>query len=128
MFTKLTRRNLLKSGAATGALFGLADLGFLSRLNPVSAAEAKLNPHIVRLQPEIEPLVQLIETTPRDRLLEEVASRIQKGVSYQEVLAALLLAGVRNVEPRPSVGFKFHSVLVVNSAHLASLASPDEHR
>ena len=44
------------------------------------------------------------------------------------MLAALLLAGVRNVQPRPSVGFKFHAVLVVNSAHLASLASPDEHR
>jgi hypothetical protein len=34
------------------------------------------------------------------------------------VLAALLLAGVRNIQPRP-VGFKFHAVLVVNSAHLA---------
>jgi hypothetical protein len=44
------------------------------------------------------------------------------------LLAGLLLAGVKNIEPRPSVGFKFHAVLVVNSAHLASLASPDEHR
>ena len=35
---------------------------------------------------------------------------------------------MKNVEPRPSVGFKFHAVLVVNSAHLASLASPAEHR
>jgi hypothetical protein len=43
-------------------------------------------------------------------------------------LAALLLAGVKNVEPRPSVGHKFHGVLVVNSAHLASMASPPEHR
>src|SRR4030095_15347361 len=41
--------------------------------------------------------------------------------------AALLLAGVRNIQPRP-VGFKFHAVLVVNSAHLASLASPDSDR
>ena len=39
-----------------------------------------------------------------------------------------LLAGVRNVQPRPSVGHKFHAVLVVNSAHLASLASPDTDR
>ena len=39
-----------------------------------------------------------------------------------------MLAGVRNVQPRPSVGFKFHAVLVVNSAHLASLASPDADR
>ena len=44
------------------------------------------------------------------------------------MLAALLLAGVRNVQPRPSVGFKFHAVLVVNSAHLASLGSPDTDR
>ena len=44
------------------------------------------------------------------------------------MLAALLLAGVRNVQPRPSVGLKFHAVLVVNSAHLASLASPDTDR
>jgi hypothetical protein len=82
----------------------------------------------VRLQPEIEPLVRFIEKTPRNRLLEEVADRIHKGLSYRELLAALLLAGVKNVEPRPSVGFKFHAVLVVNSAHLASLASPAEHR
>ena len=41
--------------------------------------------------------------------------------------APVLLAGVRNVQPRP-VGFKFHAVLVVNSAHLASQASPDTDR
>jgi hypothetical protein len=35
---------------------------------------------------------------------------------------------VRNVQPRPSVGFKFHSVLVVHSAHLASIGGADEHR
>jgi hypothetical protein len=128
MFTKFTRRDVLKTGAATGAILGLGDLGFLARLSPVSAAEAKLEPNVVRLQPEIEPLVRLIEKTPRDRLLEEVADRIHKGLSYRELLAALLLVGVKNVEPRPSVGFKFHSVLVVNSAHLASLASPAEHR
>jgi hypothetical protein len=38
-----------------------------------------------------------------------------------------MLAGVRNIQPRP-VGFKFHAVLVVNSAHLASLDSPDSDR
>jgi hypothetical protein len=128
MFERISRRDILKTGAKTGAILGLGDLGFLSRLNPVSAAETKLAPSVVRLQPEIEPLVRLLEKTPRNRLLEEVADRIHKGLSYRELLAALLLAGVKNVEPRPSVGFKFHAVLVVNSAHLASLASPAEHR
>jgi hypothetical protein len=127
MFRRISRRDVLKSSAA-GALVGMGDLGFLLQLGPVSAAEAKLAPNTVRLATEIEPLVRLIEKTPRDRLLEEVGDRIQKGLSYRELLAALLLAGVKNVEPRPSVGFKFHCVLVVNSAHLASLASPAEQR
>ncbi|MFI4874276.1 MAG: hypothetical protein ACIALR_03030, partial [Blastopirellula sp. JB062] len=90
--------------------------------------EAKVNLSHVRLQPEIQPLVQLIEDTPRDRLLEEIGGRIRTGLSYRDLLAALLLVGVKNVEPRPSVGHKFHAVLVVNSAHLASIASPPEHR
>src|SRR5207244_8343000 len=90
--------------------------------------EAEINPNLVRLNADIEPLVRVIEDTPREKLLEEVAGRIRKGTSYREVLAALLLAGVRNIQPRPNVGFKFHAVLVINSAHLASLAAPDAER
>ena len=127
MNIRTDRRRFLQATLA-GSMVGLGDMAFLSRLRPVSADEATLDPKVVRLQPEIEPLVRLLEETPRDRLLEEVASRIHKGLSYRDLLAALLLAGVRNVAPRPNVGFKFHSVLVVNSAHLASLASPDSDR
>lgn len=123
-----SRRRFLTTAAAGGTLVGLSDLGFLSGLPPVRAADAKPDPKRVRLLPEIEPLVQLIEETPRARLLEEVAARIKKGLTYQDVLTGLMLAGVCNVEPRPSVGFKFHAVLVVNSAHLASLAAPDGER
>jgi hypothetical protein len=128
MSMRTDRRRFLRASATGGALLGLGDLGFLSRLRPVSADEATLDPKVVRLQPEIEPLVLLLEEAPRERLLEEVAARVRKGTAYRDVLAALLLAGVRNVQPRPSVGHKFHAVLVVNSAHLASLASPDTDR
>ena len=72
-------------------------------------------------------MVRLLEKTPREQVLEQVAAKIKRGTTYREILAALLLAGVRNIQPRP-VGFKFHAVLVVNSAHLASLASPDTDR
>src|SRR5437762_2746766 len=123
----MRRRSFIKTAAGAGALASLGDLGFLANLGPVSAAEAKLEPKMVQLHPEIEPLVRLLENTPRERLLEEVASRIRRGLTYREVLAALLLAGVRNIQPRP-VGLKFHAVLVVNSAHLASLSSPDSDR
>src|SRR5438132_7980310 len=122
-----TRRRFLKTTIGAGALLGLGDLGFLSQLRPVSAAEAKLEPDTVRFNPEIEPLVRFLEDTPRERLLEEVGAKLKRGLSYRDLLAALLLAGVRNIQPRP-VGFKFHAVLVVNSAHLASLSSPDSER
>lgn len=128
MSGQISRRNLLKTGAAIGAVAGIGDLAFLRGLPGVRAEETKLDPSVVRLDPSIEPLVKLLEETPRERLLEEVGSRIRNGLNYRDLLAALLLAGVKNVEPRPQVGFKFHAVLVVNSAHLASLASPPEHR
>jgi hypothetical protein len=123
----MKRRAFLKSTAGTAVLAGLGDLGYLAQLPSVSAAEAKIEPRLVKLHPEIEPLVRLLEKTPRERVLEEVASKIKGGTTYREVLAALLLAGVRNIQPRP-VGFRFHAVLVINSAHLASLASPDSDR
>lgn len=127
--SKLTRRGVLKGSVAAGLAAGFADLGFLSGLPHVSAEEAAVDPKKVGLDPSIEPVVRLIEETPREKLIEEVGSRLKAGkLNYQQVLAALLLAGVRNVQPRPSVGHKFHAVLVVNSAHLASLASPPEHR
>jgi hypothetical protein len=124
----MNRRNFLQAAAAGGALLGAGDLAFLSRLRPVSAAEASLDTKLVRLDPGIEPTVRLLEDTPREKLIEEVAAKVKAGLGYRELLAALLLAGVRNVQPRPSVGFKFHAVLVVNSAHLASISSPDAHR
>ncbi|MCW1887025.1 hypothetical protein OKA04_19970 [Luteolibacter flavescens] len=109
---------------ATSALGGL---GFLAGLPPVSANDAKLDPTAVRFLPEIEPLVRLLEDTSRDRLLEEVGAKIRSGTTHRDIVTALLLAGIRNIQPRP-VGFKFHAVLVINSAHLASLSAPDGDR
>lgn len=123
MKTEWNRRSFL----ATTTLLGGGSLSYFSRLPHVSAAEAKFDPAMVRFLPEIEPLVRLLEDTPRERLLEEVGVRIRGGTTHREIVTALLLAGIRNIQPRP-VGFKFHAVLVVNSAHLASQNSPDSDR
>src|SRR6266481_5663431 len=123
-----TRRQFLSTAASAAAFAGTAQLGLLSKLPCVSAEEAKSSGNVVKLADEIEPLVRLLEETPREKLLEEVGQRIRGGTSYREIVAALLLAGVKNVQPRPGVGFEFHAVLVVNSAHLASISSPDEQR
>jgi hypothetical protein len=123
----LNRRDFVRRSLQVGALAGVGDLAFLHHLGPLSADEVKVPPGKVQLSPDIEPLVRLIEDTPQDKLLEEVAGKIKKGLTYQEILSALMLAGVRGIKPRP-VGFKFHAVLVVNSAHLASIAAPDSDR
>ena len=122
-----SRRSFVRTAATSGLLAGFADLSFLSHLPGVSAAETEVPSELVALRPEIEPIARLIEDTNRDSLLEEMGRRVQKGLSYREVLSALLLAGVRNVEPKP-VGFKFHAVLVVHASHLASIASADKDR
>lgn len=119
----LPRRAFLQSTLAGTA--SAAGLDFLARMRPVAAAESRPGP--ARMRPEIEPLVRLLEDTPRTKLIEEVAARVRRGLSYRDLLTALMLAGVRNIQPRP-VGFKFHAVLVVNSAHQASLNSPDADR
>jgi hypothetical protein len=123
MKSSQTRRDFLADAAAASAVAGLGEFAFLRGLPPVSAAEAHIAPEKVQFGNEIEPLVRLIEDTPRSQLLEKVAGRLRGGLDYQSLLAGLLLAGVRSIKPRP-VGFKFHAVLVVNSAHLASLGAP----
>lgn len=121
----LTRRNFVAGGLAATAALG--DFRFLGGLPALEARDVKSAPHLVQYSPDIEPLVRLIEDTDRNKLLETVASRIKAGTSYQQLLAALMLAGVRGIQPRP-VGFKFHAVLVINSAHLATLAAEDRDR
>jgi hypothetical protein len=127
MLPPISRRGFVKTTLQAGAVVGLSDLSFLKGLGPVSAQEARLSPDRVQLNADIEPLVRLIEDTDRAKMLEVVAGRLRQGLSYGQLLAGVLLAGVRGIQPRP-VGFKFHAVLVVNSAHLASLAAPDTER
>lgn len=117
------RRTFLSATAG-----GLGLSGVLQALGPLSAEEVNVDQGIARFSSDIEPLVQFLESTPRDAIIEQTARRVRDGLSYRELLAALLLAGVRNVQPRPSVGFKFHAVLVVNSAHLASVSGVDGER
>lgn len=128
MTNSFKRREFLASSLAAGTFLGSSDLSVFRGLGAVSAAELKRSKETVALQPDIEPIVRLLEETPREDVLGVFAKRIQSGLSYTEVVAALQLAAVRNVEPRPSVGHKFHTVLAVNSTHLASLSSPPDTR
>jgi hypothetical protein len=81
----------------------------------------------VRLASDLEPLVRMLEETPRDRLMPAVAEKIRAGARYRDLLAATFLAGVRGIRARP-VGFELHCVLAVHSAHLAAQAAGDHDR
>ena len=115
MGPNIQRRAFLQTSAALGLGAGL---GLPARLITPARGEAMVvKPDAVRLRPEIEPVVRWIEETPRDKILDTAVGHLKSGLSYRELMAGLFLAGIRNIKPRP-VGFKFHAVMVIHSAHL----------
>ena len=73
-------------------------------------------------------LLNLLEDSPRERIPRELVRMIRTGLRYEDLLAALALAAVRNVQPYPDVGFKYHSVMMLRSIHLTTqhLSSSDK--
>ena len=118
----LRRRRFLQMASALGLGAELGPWANLKTITPLRADDAKVKPEMVKFRPEIEPVVRLIEETPRDRALEVVIAQLKKGLSYKDLLSGLFLAGIRNIKPRP-VGFKFHAVMVINSAHVLGQSS-----
>ena len=88
MFSPLTRRDFVAGTVRAGVLAGIGDFAFLRGLPPVSANDVKIPPGIVQFSPDMEPLVRLLEDTPRDKVLEAVMERMRAGVGYQQLLAA----------------------------------------
>jgi len=124
MLDPLKRRDFLQASAVLGLGAGL---GPEARAITPRTPEMAVNPNAVRLRPEIEPVVRWIEETPRDRILEVAITKLKGGLSYNELMAGLFLAGIRNIKPRP-VGFKFHAVMVIHSAHLLGQAAAVDER
>ena len=60
----LSRRNFLQFSASAGFLGGLGSMGALGR---ALAQDANVGPNLVRLSPDIESIVRVIEDTPRGR-------------------------------------------------------------
>lgn len=127
MDVNLRRRRFLQTASALGLGAGLGHSAGLLAITPARAEDMAVGPDAVRYRPEIEPVVRWIEETPRDRILDSAVDQLKRGLSYRELLAGLFLAGIRNVKPRP-VGFKFHTVMVINSAHVLGQTAPVEDR
>src|SRR5439155_16248375 len=113
------RRDFLKSVAGRLVTSSRAWQA-LNALLPARADEFQGTPGIVQFRTEMEEVVRWIEKSPRERILEEAVERLKKGLPYRQLVGGLFLAGIRNIKPRP-VGFKFHAVLVISSAHQLAL-------
>ena len=99
----------------------------ISAAYPLARAAAEVTPDLVRFSPETEALVRRIEDTPRDDCARMFADQLRRGVPHNQLMAALFLAGVRNINPRPP-GFALHCVFVIHSSHVLSLEAPADCR
>ena len=114
------RRGFLANSAAAAAVPLLPDLGFLAPLSGAAAADTRIDPDQVRPRPSIGLLIKLIRTTPRDKCVPVFIEQLQAGLSYQDLLSALLLATIEHGDP--------HQVLGVYSAHRVSSEARIEER
>jgi hypothetical protein len=115
-----SRRGFLATSAAAAAVPLLPDLGFLTPVSLAAATDARINPDQVRHSPSIGLLIKLIQTTPRDKCVPVFIEQLQAGLSYQDLLSALLLATIEHGDP--------HQVLGVYSAHRVSSEARMEER
>lgn len=75
-------------------------------------------------RPALAEIATALTDASRAGAFDAAVGLIERGATWQDLLGGTFLAGVREVKPRP-VGFKFHCVMVVESAfQLADGALP----
>ncbi|MBS0208812.1 MAG: hypothetical protein JSS27_07655 [Planctomycetes bacterium] len=92
-----SRRRLLQS-AAGASLLGLADLSPFRPFGEIVARAAESTADVrkpVRFGNDIEPIVRLLETTPREQCFPALVEQLRGGLPYDRFLAAVFLAAVR---------------------------------
>jgi hypothetical protein len=104
----INRRNLLKWGASCLPLVSTASV--LSRQTRSDSAD----------------LVRILEHTPRDKLPALLVAKKTQGMTEFDLFTAICLAGARNIEPYPSVGFKYHAVMMMHAVHLTRTQSTNK--
>ncbi len=124
MFEPSTRRGFLRSAAAGSGILGLGSLAGFEHLAADDEGSARRRDWSVRYDDDIEPIVRLIEETPLDKCVEELAVRLRRGLSYRQFMAALFLAGLRN---GGDFGY-YHCIYMIHSAHQLSLDAPIDER
>src|SRR5438128_6694210 len=89
-----SRRNFLRTAVMAGAAVGLGEWAKLVPLSPATADEVKVTPDLVRFSPDIEPIVRLIEETPREKCVAMMIGQLEQGLPNRNFLAGLYLANI----------------------------------
>ena len=100
-----TRRRFLQTAAGTASMC-LADTAALDGLAAFGAAPP---PQQVRFGPDLEPIVRLMEETPREQCVRVFVRELQRGLPYRRFLATSLFAGFRWARSHHEV-YKIHAV------------------
>jgi hypothetical protein len=114
-----SRRRFLQTLAGTATL-GLTDVGTFERLRSFADEKSPV-PEKVRFGPDIEPIVRLIEETPRAECVRVLVEQLQKGLPYRRLLAGVFFAGIRRLN-------SFHDVYKIQPVHQISAQLRPEER
>ena len=118
-----------EAGPQTGRIMSAVDRRtFLCATGCAAALGLRVTPGLAQTLPEVGALHRLLEEAPRDRVAPELAALIRGGLDLRRTLVALAVATSRRVRPFPHVGYKYHTVLALQSVHLTALDLPDEER
>jgi hypothetical protein len=73
------------------------------------------------LWPDLEPIVRLIEETPREKCVQVFVAELRRGLPYRQFLAASLFAGIRRAHSN-------HEVYKINAVHQVGMDVRPEER
>jgi hypothetical protein len=90
-------------------------------LGGLAALAGEPPPAKVRFGPDIEPIVRLIEETPRERCVEVFVDQLRGGLPYRRFLAAAFFACVRRE-------YSHHEVYKIHAVHQVSMDVRTEER
>src|SRR5437870_6090351 len=105
------RRRFLKTIAGT-AWLAWADVTALRGLRAFADEDSAV-PTTVRFGPDIEPIVRLIEDTPRSDCVRVLIEQLRKGLPYRRLLAGVFFAGIRRLN-------SYHDVYKIQPVHQLS--------
>src|SRR5262245_60226672 len=100
-----TRRRFLQTSAGAAS----ACLTDAPSLRGLAAFGAEPPPEKVRFGPDLEPVVRLIEETPREQCVRVFVAELRRGLPYRRFLAASLFASIRRARSHHEV-YKIHAV------------------